>query len=188
LKAPAAIPEAMNDMTTMTTLPLDRINALDREAFVAALGRSFEHSPWVAEGAWAARPFHSVEALHAAMMDVVRRAPRQQQLAFLRAHPELAGKEAQAGSMTGESVAEQASAGLDALSAEEFQTLRVLNGTYRARHGFPFIIAARLHAKAQILAELRRRTGRDSEAELQEALAQIATISRLRVDALACAA
>lgn len=178
----------MNATTTMTPLSLDQINALERDAFVAALGSSFEHSPWVAEGAWAARPFASVEQLHAAMMEVVRRAPRERQLAFLRAHPELAGKEAQAGTMTSESVAEQSSAGLDALSAEEAQRLRALNGAYRARHGFPFIIAARRHGKAQILAELLRRTARDSELELHEALAQIATISRLRVDALARAA
>jgi 2-oxo-4-hydroxy-4-carboxy-5-ureidoimidazoline decarboxylase len=178
----------MNATTTMTPLSLDQINALERDAFVAALGSSFEHSPWVAEGAWAARPFASVEQLHAAMMEVVRRAPRERQLAFLRAHPELAGKEAQAGTMTSESGAEQSSAGLDALSAEEAQRLRTLNGAYRARHGFPFIIAARRHGKAQILAELQRRTARDSELELHEALAQIATISRLRVDALARAA
>ncbi|WP_066340015.1 2-oxo-4-hydroxy-4-carboxy-5-ureidoimidazoline decarboxylase [Azohydromonas lata] len=176
-------------MTTLTTpLSLNDINALDRDAFVAALGRSFEHSPWVAEGAWSARPFRSVEQLHAALMDVVRRAPRERQLAFLRAHPELAGREAQAGTMTDESVAEQSSAGLDALSREEFQRLNALNGAYRERHGFPFIIAARRHGKAQILAELQRRTQRDSEQELHEALAQIADISRLRVDALARAA
>ena len=178
----------MTNANPMTALSLDEINALDRDAFVAALGRSFEHSPWVAEGAWSARPFSSVEHLHAAMMDVVRRAPRERQLDFLRAHPELAGQEAQAGTMTDESVAEQSSAGLNALSSDEFQRLRTLNGAYRRRHGFPFIIAARRHGKAQILAELQRRTDRDSEQELQEALAQIAYISRLRVDALARAA
>jgi 2-oxo-4-hydroxy-4-carboxy-5-ureidoimidazoline decarboxylase len=172
----------------MNPLSLQQINALDREAFTAALGRSFEHSPWVAEAAWAARPFRSIEQLHEAMMAVVHDAPRQTQLAFLRAHPELAGKEAQAGTMTGESVSEQASAGLDALSAAELRTLRELNAAYRVRHGFPFIIAARRHGKAQILAELQRRTARDSETELREALAQIAAITRLRVDALACVA
>ena len=128
-------------MTTATAamipLSLQQINALDREAFRAALGRSFEHSPWVAEAAWAARPFASVEALHAAMMAVVLAAPRRTQLEFLRAHPELAGKEAQAGTMTDESVGEQASAGLNALSAEEFQSLRELNAAYRARHHIP---------------------------------------------------
>lgn len=171
----------------MNPLTLQQINALDREAFTAALGCSFEHSPWVAEAAWAARPFASVEQLHAAMMAVVHAAAPATQLDFLRAHPELAGQEAQAGTMTGESVSEQASAGLDALSAEELRSLHELNAAYRFRHGFPFIIAARRHGKAQILAELRRRTGRDSETELQEALAQIAAITRLRVDALACA-
>ncbi|NML17211.1 2-oxo-4-hydroxy-4-carboxy-5-ureidoimidazoline decarboxylase [Azohydromonas caseinilytica] len=169
----------------MNPMSLQQINALDRAAFVAALGRSFEHSPWVAEAAWAGRPFRDLDELHAAMMAVVRQAPRATQLAFLRAHPELAGKEAQAGTMTGESVSEQASAGLDALSPGDFKRLRQLNAAYRARHGFPFIIAARRHGKAEILAELERRTGLDSEAELQEALAQIAAITRLRVDALA---
>lgn len=166
-----------------TTLTLDHVNRLDRAGFVTALGRSFEHSPWVAEAAWAARPFPSVDALHEALMAVVRRASRAVQVEFLRAHPELAGKEAQAGTMTSESVAEQASAGLNALTGAELRELQALNAEYRQRHGFPFIIAARRHGKAQILDTLRRRTANaDTEAELQEALAQIAVITRLRVE------
>lgn len=165
-------------------LPLSAVNVLDRAAFVAALGATFEHSPWVAEGAWAARPFASVDALHAAMLDVVGRASRAAQIAFLCAHPELAGKEAQAGAMTGDSVAEQASAGLDALSRAELDEMTRLNVAYRARHGFPFVIAVRRYGKAQIFSELRRRTANDSAAERCEALAQIGTITRLRLAAL----
>lgn len=169
---------------TASPLGLDAVNALDRDAFVAALGSAFEHSPWVAEGAWGARPFASVDALHAAMVAVVRRLPRAEQIAFLCIHPELAGREAEAGTMTRESESEQASAGLDALSREEIGELRRLNARYRERHGFPFVIAVRRHGKAAIFEQLRRRIERDSAAELEEATAQIAAITRLRVGAL----
>lgn len=165
-------------------LPLSALNTLDREAFVAALGATFEHSPWVADGAWAARPFASIDALHAAMTGVVQRAPRGAQIAFLCAHPELAGKEAQRGAMTGDSIAEQASAGLDALSRAELDEMTRLNAAYRARHGFPFVVAVRRYTKAQIFSEFVRRTANDSAAERSEALAQIGTITRLRLEAL----
>ena len=168
---------------TLLALDLDAVNTLERDPFVAALGSTFEHSPWVAEGAWAARPFASVDALHAAMVEVVRSAPHATQIAFLRAHPELAGKEAQAGTMTRESVGEQASAGLDALSRDEIGELRELNARYRERHGFPFIVAVRRYGKAQIFEQLRRRIEQGSDTELHEALAQIAAITRLRVEA-----
>ena len=169
--------------TLARALDLDAVNQMDRDAFVAALGSSFEHSPWVARGAWAARPFASIDALHAAMMAVVRRAPRAVQIAFLCAHPELAGQEARAGTMTRESVGEQASAGLDALSRAEIDELRALNARYRERHGFPFIVAVRRYRKAEIFEQLRRRVERDGAAELAEALEQIAAITRLRVEA-----
>jgi len=162
---------------------LAEINMMDSERFVATLGSSFEHSPWVAAGAWTARPFASAAALHAAMFAVVQRAPRAAQIAFLRAHPELAGREAEAGTMTTDSVGEQASAGLDALSRAELDELRELNGRYFVRHGFPFIIAVRRHTKAGIFELLRRRVDADTEAELHEALAQVAAITRARIDA-----
>jgi 2-oxo-4-hydroxy-4-carboxy-5-ureidoimidazoline decarboxylase len=164
------------------TLDLAAVNEMQRVDFVAALGSTFEHSPWVAEAAWAARPFDSIDDLHAAMMDVVGRAPTESKLAFLRAHPELAGKEAQAGTMTRDSVGEQASAGLDALTRDEVTDLRALNAGYRARHGFPFIIAVRRYGKAGIFEQLRRRMANDTSVELDEALRQIATITRLRLE------
>ena len=170
---------------TEATLALDlgAVNTLDRDDFVAAFGSTFEHSPWVAKGAWAARPFASIDALHGAMIGVVRSAPRATQIAFLCGHPELAGKEAQAGTMTTESVGEQASAGLNALSRDEIGELRQLNARYLERHGFPFIVAVRRYSKAQIFEQLRSRLARDSDTELGEALAQISTITRLRVEA-----
>lgn len=170
-----------------TVLDLKALNAMPREAFAAAIGSSFEHSPWIAEQAWDARPFDSVEALHAAMLAVVRRAPHAVQLAFLCAHPELAGREAQAGTMTTDSVHEQRSAGLDALTRDEMLEMKRLNAEYRQRHGFPFIIAARRHTKEQIFAELRRRAAADSAAEFREAIEQIGFITRLRLRALVAA-
>ena len=170
---------------TETTLALDlnTVNALPQEDFVAAFGSTFEHSPWVAEGAWAARPFANIDALHGAMIGVVKNAPRDTQIAFLCGHPELAGKEAEAGTMTTESVGEQASAGLNALSRDKVDELRQLNQRYLDRHGFPFIIAVRRYSKREIFEQLRTRIERDSDTELNEALAQIGTITRLRVQA-----
>lgn len=168
--------------TTLERPALAEINRMDVHAFVGALGSTFEHSPWVAEAAWPARPFASVDALHDAMMAAVRGTPREVQVRFLCAHPELAGREAEAGTMTDDSVGEQASAGLNALSRAEIDELRSLNARYRERHGFPFVIAVRRHTKAQIFERLRARIGRDSADELAEALAQIAAITRLRLD------
>lgn len=163
---------------------LDAVNAMDRDAFVAALGETFEHAPWVAESAWLQRPFADPDALHAAMLEVVRSAPKATQIAFLCGHPELAGREAQTGSMTDDSQREQASAGLGATTAEEMARMARLNGEYRQRHGFPFIIAARRHTKSQIFDEMQSRVDRDTADEFVEAIAQIGYITRLRVRAI----
>lgn len=174
----------MTSSMTTTSLDIATVNAMDRDRFVAALGATFEHSPWVAESAWAVRPFADVDALHSAMFEVVRRAPKAVQVAFLCAHPELAGREAQASALTDDSQREQASAGLDAMTREEMVEMTRLNATYRERHGFPFVIAARRYTKTPIFDEMRRRIGRDTGSEFAEALAQIAYITRLRVRAL----
>jgi 2-oxo-4-hydroxy-4-carboxy-5-ureidoimidazoline decarboxylase len=177
----------MSTVTEPAALDLAALSAMTREQFVAAVGSTFEHSPWVAEQAWDARPFDSVDALHTAMIGVVRGAPQPVQISFLCAHPELAGREARAGTMTDDSVREQRSAGLDGLSREEMAEMKRLNGEYRRRHGFPFIIAARRHTKQQIFDELRRRVAEDSATEFAEALAQIGFITRLRLRALVAA-
>jgi 2-oxo-4-hydroxy-4-carboxy-5-ureidoimidazoline decarboxylase len=163
---------------------LAALNAMDREAFVAVLGPAFENAPWVADGAWSERPFASVAALHAAMLDVVRRAPEQRQLAFLCGHPELAGREAQTGTMTAESTGEQGSAGLNALTGAERNELQSLNRAYREAHGFPFIIAVRANTKQQIFEAVRARTAQATEIERRAALEQIGLITRGRLDAL----
>jgi 2-oxo-4-hydroxy-4-carboxy-5-ureidoimidazoline decarboxylase len=163
---------------------LEQLNAASRAEFVAALGDVFEHAPWVAERAYAARPFASVTALHDAMMDVVRTAPRADQLAFLRGHPELGGKVARAGAMTADSKAEQGGLGLDRLSEEEFSRFERANAAYAKKFGFPFIVCVRRHASAgSILRSFEQRVGNDTATEFAAALAEIGFITRLRLDA-----
>jgi 2-oxo-4-hydroxy-4-carboxy-5-ureidoimidazoline decarboxylase len=163
------------------TLTLDQLNAFDRTAFVAALSDVFEHAPWVAEQASAARPYPTVAALHDAMMQAVQAAPREQRLAFVRGHPKLGGRIARSGAMTADSVAEQGSLGLDRLSDEEFGRFARLNAAYGAKFGFPFIICVRRHTRDSILRQFERRAGHDAETELAAALAEIGFITRLRL-------
>jgi 2-oxo-4-hydroxy-4-carboxy-5-ureidoimidazoline decarboxylase len=161
---------------------LAELNRLLQSAFEAELGGVFEHSPWVASRAYAARPFASVDALHAAMMAAVRAATGAEQLALVRAHPELAGAEAKAGTLTPHSSGEQARLGLNALSGEEFARIGELNRGYREKFGFPCIIALGLHAtRAGVLAEMERRLGNDRESEMRTALEQIGHIARGRL-------
>jgi 2-oxo-4-hydroxy-4-carboxy-5-ureidoimidazoline decarboxylase len=157
------------------------INAMDRAAFVEKFGGIFENSPWVAEQAWDHRPFRDVDAMHDAMVSVAALAPAPQQLALLQSHPDLAGKEAQAGAMTASSVAEQAGAGLDALSQDEMAQIAELNAAYKRKFGFPFIIAVRMHTKEGILFEFRRRLRNDTVTEYANDLQNVYTITRLRL-------
>lgn len=163
-------------------MALSELNASDRDAFVAAVGFAFEDSPWIAAQAWESRPFRSVAALHARMVGIVGAAPRRQQIALIAAHPDLAGRIAREGRLTAASSAEQASAGLDRLSAEEIARFDRLNSAYRSKFSFPFVICAREHDKASLLSSLERRGGNDRDAEVATALAEIAKIARLRLN------
>jgi 2-oxo-4-hydroxy-4-carboxy-5-ureidoimidazoline decarboxylase len=165
----------------MSDLTLDTLNAAPREAFVASLGDVFEHAPWVAEAAFAARPFATVASLHDAMMASVRGAPRERQLVFIRGHPELGSKVGRAGDLTDASRAEQGSLGLDRLSEEEFQSFERRNAAYREKFGFPFIICVCRHTRDSILSRMARRLEHGAEAELAAALDEIAFITRLRL-------
>jgi 2-oxo-4-hydroxy-4-carboxy-5-ureidoimidazoline decarboxylase len=161
---------------------LAELNALAEREFVALLGGVFEHSPWIAQGAWRKRPFSSVDDLHRSMMEVVHGAAKVDQVQLVRAHPELAGAEAKAGTLTVDSSSEQARLGFTRLSSEELRRMAELNRAYRERFGFPCIVALRLHAtRDSVIAEMQRRIGNDSEAELKTALAQIAHITRGRL-------
>ncbi|MBV8367959.1 MAG: 2-oxo-4-hydroxy-4-carboxy-5-ureidoimidazoline decarboxylase [Candidatus Eremiobacteraeota bacterium] len=158
------------------------LNAADRATFVAAVGFAFEDSPWIAEAAWERRPFAGRDALHAAMADVLARAPHARKLALIAAHPDLAGRVAREGRLTAASRGEQAAAGLDRLTPEEIARFDAANAVYRARFGFPFVICAREHDRASILSELERRARNEHEAEIATALAEIAKIAWLRLE------
>jgi 2-oxo-4-hydroxy-4-carboxy-5-ureidoimidazoline decarboxylase len=170
-----------------TSITLETLNGMSGDDFRRALGAVFERSPWVAERAWPARPFPTREALHAAMAAAVGQASRQEQLALLRAHPDLGGKAARAGAMTDASVAEQSSAGLDRLSHEEYERFERLNAAYHTKFGFPFVIAVRHHDKRAILEAFGARLGHSVEQELEAAFAQVFDIARLRLDGLVVA-
>jgi 2-oxo-4-hydroxy-4-carboxy-5-ureidoimidazoline decarboxylase len=160
---------------------LAEINAFDRSAFVAALGHLFEHSPWVADETWPQRPFRDAAHLHAALCATMRAAPRERQLALIRAHPDLAGRLAQQNRLTAESTREQASAGLNQLTAEELAAFQKNNAAYLARFGFPFIICARLTNKSAILEAMQARVTNSPEAEFSTALGEIEKIAQLRL-------
>lgn len=166
------------------TVSLEHLNACSDSEFVAALGAIFEHSPWVAEAVANDRPFASVDALHAAMVAAIDAAGEEPQLKLIRAHPDLAGKAALAGELTAESTSEQKGAGLDRLTAEEFERFHTLNDAYKQRFGFPFILAVRGHDKHSILAAFVRRLKHSPEEERVEALAQIARIGEFRLNDL----
>lgn len=160
---------------------LAQLNAADRDAFVAAVGHVFEHSPWIAADAWAQRPFGSLVELHAAMAGVVHSAGEERQLALIRAHPDLAGRVALAGALTAASAGEQAAAGLTALSADELAQFSAYNRAYRERFGFPFVICARENKKAAILAAFPLRLEHDRDEEIRTALGEISQIAWLRL-------
>jgi 2-oxo-4-hydroxy-4-carboxy-5-ureidoimidazoline decarboxylase len=164
-------------------LTLEHANRLSAADFTAAVGDCFELAPWIAEAAAGKRPFATVTALHEAMVGVLRSAPRAHQLAFLRGHPDLAGKAARAGSVTADSKSEQASAGLDSLTEEEFARFHRLNDAYKAKFGFPFMICARRHTRDSILDEFERRLGNDPATEFAADLQEVFYIARLRVAA-----
>jgi len=163
---------------------LAALSAMPQAEFVAHLGDIFEHSPWIAERAWAARPFASIEALHAAMVAAVDQASEAEQLGLIRAHPELAGKEAAAGTLTVASTGEQRGAGLDQCSADEIRRLRGLNAAYRERLGFPFVIAVKGLSRYQIMDAVEARLKNDRATEFRACLEQIGRIARFRLDAL----
>jgi OHCU decarboxylase len=170
-----AIPLQMNDPPTLA-----RLSHASRPVFVERLGAVFEHSPWVAERAWAARPFADLAALHGAMEGVVARATAEEQLALIRAHPDLATRLA----LGKHSAAEQAGLGLDRLDAAEFARFSQLNAAYRKRFGFPFVIAVRHHTRASILANFETRLQHTAETEIRTALSEISKIAHLRLQSL----
>ncbi len=162
----------------------DEIARMDRTAFVAAFGAVFEDSPWVAEAAWDRRPFADKAALRAAMTAIVREAGTERQRALIRSHPDLADKAARPANLTAFSQTEQARAGLDELTEAEAEEQRALNRAYRARFGFPFIMAVRFSTRPEILQTMRERVGNEPETEFARALEEIYKIAGFRLDDL----
>ncbi|MBT9595721.1 MAG: 2-oxo-4-hydroxy-4-carboxy-5-ureidoimidazoline decarboxylase, partial [Vitreoscilla sp.] len=170
-----------------TVLTLDTLNAARRDAFVALLEGIYEHSPWIAQAAWAARPFASLAALKHALARVVREAPGDAQLALIRAHPELAGKAMVSKALTAESTGEQSRAGLTDCTPAEFAQLQQLNADYNARFGFPFILAVRGPrgtglSRREIIDTFARRLHGSPAFERAECLRQIHRIAEIRLN------
>ena len=160
---------------------LASLNACTDADFLAALGGVFEHAPWVAEAVIDRRPFASVDAMHRAMLGVIRSLPEAGLVDFLNLHPELAGAQARAGVMTADSVREQGALAPGAMTAQEMARWDGLNRDYRERFGFPFILCARRHSHASMLEAFERRLVRERDAELDAAVQEIEHISRLRL-------
>lgn len=158
--------------------PVAEINALSAGDFISAFGDVAEHSPWVARHAAALRPFASREAMIKAFADAVQGASREAQLALLRAHPDL-GTRAR---LTQDSSREQAGAGLSDLSGEELSRLDRLNGSYKTKFNFPFILAVRGASREQILSQLSARLANSAEDEFAAALAEVCRIFRFRIE------
>ncbi|MBA9069516.1 OHCU decarboxylase [Methylobacterium sp. RAS18] len=161
-----------------------RPSTMSAAQFLTRFGDIFEDTPEIALRAWQAgltAREDSAEGLHAALVRALRGLPVEQQRALIRAHPELAGRLAQAGQLTQASTAEQGSAGLGALSAEELARFERLNAAYRARFDLPFIMAIKGSSREAILAAFEARLRNDPEQEFQEALRQIERIAWLRL-------
>lgn len=154
------------------------VNALSPRAFIEAFGDVAEHSPWVAREADASRPFASREALVKRFETAIRAANRDARLALLRAHPDLATR----AKLTDDSTKEQAGAGLNTLTSEEFARFTDLNDRYKQRFGFPFIFAVKGATKHMILDSFTARVGNDAEVEFETALQQVCRIFRFRIE------
>jgi len=158
-------------------MTLEALNRLDAAAFIEAVGWVFEETPWVAERVADARPFGDLAGLHSAMVRQVENAAPSEQLALLRAHPDL-GTRAR---LSEASNAEQAGAGLDSLSPEELELFTTRNESYKAKFGFPFVFAVKGSTKHDIIRALGQRLASDRETESAEALRQVYQIAAFRL-------
>ena len=171
----------------MQTHPHKRFNRpskMNRENFIDLYGGIFEHSAWIADNAYdyeLSYAHDTATGLHNALCRAFRSAPKELRLKVLRAHPDLAGKLAQAKRLTSESTSEQASAGMDSLTDNERKIFTQLNLTYVKKHGFPFIIAVRDHNKASILSAFKTRINNDGDTEFLEACKQVERIAEFRL-------
>jgi OHCU decarboxylase len=162
----------------MAEYSIDEINDFDKQEFVEMFGNIYEESPWVAVQAFSAQPFDSVGDIVTTFADIVDMASQEKQLALLRSHPDL-GEQTE---MTDASKQEQASAGLDQLTEEQYKAFQRLNKRYKTRFGFPFIMAVQDESPAAIREAMERRVEHDKEKEFDRALAEVHEIARLRLE------
>ena len=154
---------------------------LDRDEFVTRFGSLFESSPHFAEAAWRKRPVRDFSHLFRTFREAVYETSSERQIALIRAHPDLAGKAAVEGALTQESTREQASAGLDKLSPEEYKSFTCMNSAYKEKFGFPMVVCVREHTKESILKQVEARLKHSRDEEVETALAEISKIARLRM-------
>lgn len=162
----------------MSSHTIEELNGMERQEFVDAVGEVYESSPWVAERTWSERPFSSVDDLSEAMGRTVRDASREEQLELLREHPDLGERT----EMTDASEQEQASAGLDQLSRDQYEAFQRLNQTYREKFGFPFIMAVRDESPDAIRAAMEERVDHSESEEFRTALEEVDAIARMRLE------
>jgi 2-oxo-4-hydroxy-4-carboxy-5-ureidoimidazoline decarboxylase len=167
---------------TITTLSIEKINQLTQEEFVSIFSGIYEHSPWIPEKAFHARPFLDLAHLASSMQQVVLSSSYESQLQLIREHPELAGKAAVKKQLTDDSLREQSGAGLDQCSEEEFLLLNELNHDYNAKFGFPFILAVKGYQRAAIIQNFSQRLSNEMFKEFQECINQIGLIARFRLE------
>ena len=165
-------------------LTTHQFNRLDQPEFIRLIGPVYEHSPWVAAAAWTRRPFADVAVLQQALREAVAGAGEAAQLELIRAHPDLVGRAALAGTLTPASASEQADAGLDQLTSAEIALFQQRNTAYRDKFGFPFVICARLNKKATILSAFERRLPNSPPEEIEAALQEIHKIAGFRLNDL----
>lgn len=172
----------------MTDFDLIRLgrppSAMSEAEFVEKFGGIYEHSPWVARGTWARgldERHDTVEGLAGALAATVDAADEATRLALIRAHPDLAGRAAVRGELGEASRREQAGAGIDQCSPEEYDRFQSLNEAYKRRFGFPFVMAVKGSDRQAILAAFEERLGNDPAAEFERAIAEIHRIARFRL-------
>ncbi len=166
------------------SIEINPINEGSDDDFMAMLGGIYEHSPWVAQQVISQRPFADLKTLHEVMKSTVLRASNEEKLTLLRAHPELAGKEAETGQLTEDSEKEQGRAGLNLCSPEELQIIRECNQRYQQQFGFPFIIAVSGLNRQQIIKAMQQRLHHSREQEFDTALAEVDKIAWIRLHSL----
>jgi uric acid transporter len=162
-------------------LTVDQVNQMDRDQFVTTFGGLFQGPPWIAEQAYQARPFEDVYDLRKAFHDVLFDAPAEQQVELIQQYPDLAGPATREGRLPSRSVMDQAFAGLDQLSSDEYTSFDDLNRAYREKFGFPLVVAVRENTKETILKAGNARLQNSPAAEQATALVEIAKIANLRL-------